>query len=157
MPFFLGDVTNSHFDDNQVTNVASQLLFNLYGALSDTTIDGNDLTNTAGLVGVYANVSGGVEINDNVIQWTTFEYAGSAAINVDTYIGQTITGVDIKSNQITAVSNGIGINIATDGGGSISDVNVQGNTINDTADYGIQLLSARAIPLAARRRVRWKT
>ncbi len=135
--FFLGDLNNSHFDDNQASNVASRELFNFFDSVTNTTIDSNTLTNTAGLIGLFANSSGD-EINDNQLTTTNT----NSGIVVGTFIGQVTDGLHIEDNTITTVTTGSGLLIVandTAATSAISNVLVQGNTISGTAAYGMTI------------------
>jgi fibronectin-binding autotransporter adhesin len=138
--FHLGNIANSAFNDNEAANIADRELVNVYHALTNSTFNNNDLQNTAGLFGSFADVTG-LQVSDNTIQNSTMPN-GTAPIYIGTYNGYTVTGVEITSNGITGVSGGgIGIKIAAEGpnASSISDVLIDDNTISGTSAYGLTL------------------
>ena len=134
--FFLGDVTNSHFDDNQVQNGPARELFNLYDSATNTTIDGNAMSNSGLLTDLCANISD-VEIDNNTLSNVSAAY-GPGAIVADTFIGQAISGLEIENNTITN-AGGSGIMILADGmdpyvnDATIQNVTISGNTITTSA------------------------
>ena len=140
--FFLGDVANSHFDDNQVQNGPSRELFNTYDSVTNTTFDGNTMSNSGLLTDLCANMTG-VEINGNTLSNVSAAY-GPGAIVVDTYIGQAVSGLDIENNTITG-AGGSGIELLADGqdpyvnDATIQNVTISGNSISSTAAYGIDV------------------
>ena len=137
---FMGNLTNSHFDNNDVNSVASRELINLYDSLTNTTISHNTLTNTAGLALLAANQNL-VTFDANTIT-STATAAGVAPIYVSTNDGRTVTNLAITNNIITTVTGGgIGIRLSTDTAtaASITGVTISGNTISGTSAYGLDL------------------
>jgi hypothetical protein len=137
---FLGGVTNSHFDNNEVANTPNRELINVFGSLTNTTFSHNSLTTTGGLALLAANQNN-VTFDDNTIT-STNTAAGVGAIYVSTNDGRTVTNLHITNNNITTVTGGgIGIRISTDTAtsASITGVTISGNTIAGTSTYGIDL------------------
>ena len=130
---FMGKLTNSHFDDNEASNISSRELVNIYDSLTNTTISNNDLSNTAGLALLAADQDM-VTFDGNTITSTTTP-GGVAPIYVSTNDGRTVTNLMITDNNITTVTGGgIGIRLSTDTAtaASITGVTISGNTISGT-------------------------
>jgi uncharacterized repeat protein (TIGR02543 family) len=137
---FMGKLTNSHFDNNDVSNVASREFINLYDSLTSSTISHNTLTNTAGLALLAANQNL-VTFDANTIT-STATAPGVGAIYVSSNDGRTITNLAITNNIITTVTGGgIGIRLSTDTAtaASITGVMISGNTVSGTSAYGLDL------------------
>ncbi len=117
-------------------------MFNTYDAVTNTTFDGNTMSNSGLLTDLCANMTG-VEINGNTLSNVSAAY-GPGAILVDTYIGQAVSGLDIENNTITG-AGGSGIELLADGGdptvndATIQNVTISGNSISSTANYGIDV------------------
>ncbi|MDG3006403.1 MBG domain-containing protein [Paludisphaera mucosa] len=140
--FRLHNVVSGQFDDNEATAVSGRELFAIYDSLGDATFNDNALNMTGGLVGIFGGVAGSVEVARNDVRATTSSTSGRGSITFDVGSGQTIGGVTIEDNAIDRVLNGDGLVLATDGGGSIRDVIIRGNTIGHVAGYGIRLAAS---------------
>ena len=137
---FMGKLTNSHFDDNEVSSIASREFINLYDTITNSTISNNSLSSTAGLALLAANQSG-VTFDNNTIT-STNTAAGVGAICVSSNDGRTISNLAITNNHITTVTGGgIGVRVSTDTAtaASINGVTITGNTISGTSAYGLDL------------------
>src|SRR5262249_30806076 len=82
--FFLGYLTNSHFDNNEVLNSPSREFVNVFGTLSNSTFDNNTLTNSNGAVALFADAPGG-KVNSNTLTNVT-----ANAIYAATNTGHTV-------------------------------------------------------------------
>jgi uncharacterized delta-60 repeat protein len=131
---FLGYLTNSHIDDNEVTNAPARELLNVFGTLNNSTVDGNKLTNANGVAAIFADVTG-LEIKTNTLSNVT-----GNAIYVGTNNGHTVSNLDIEDNVVTTAT-GSGIIVAADtaAAASISGVTIKNNSISGTANYGIRI------------------
>ena len=73
-------------------------MFNTYDSVTNTTFDGNTMSNSGLLTDLCANMTG-VEINGNTLS-NVSAADGPGAIVVDTYIGQAVSGLDIQNNTM---------------------------------------------------------